>query len=68
MASGFTAAAVSEGKAARQEFVGQTKSTGQFVLALAKAGSLGAFGTDFHLNASMHTEEKKIKSFLRVRK
>jgi hypothetical protein len=62
------AAPVGLGQASGQQFIGELILPHDRMLALAPAGSFGAFGVDPHLKASIHTDQEEYKHFLRIRK
>jgi len=68
MAVGPAAAAVGLGQASGQQFIGELILPHELMLALAPAGSFGAFGVDLHLKESIHTDKEECKPFLRIRK
>jgi hypothetical protein len=68
MAVAPAAAPVGLGQASGQQLIGELILPHDLMLALAPAGSLGAFGVNLHLNASIHTDQENYKPFLRIRK
>ena len=68
MAVEAAAAAVGLGQASGQQLVGELILPHDLMFALAPAGSLGAFGADLPLKASLHTDKEEYKPFSGIRK
>jgi len=68
MAVGPAAAPVGLSQSSGQQLIGELILAHDLMLALAPAGSFGAFGVDLHLKVSIHTDKEECKHFLRIRK
>jgi hypothetical protein len=68
MAGGFTAAGIANGQRAWEQILGEWELAEERKLALAKPGSLGTFGLEFHLEVIILQETAKEQAKSRTRK